>query len=431
MTFLTKFSYGIFMNTFFCTLKVLINLISEFEILREKNNNLKSTILATLTSLALTACGGSDPKPAPDVLVEPLPIVLDYQKLINETVSDLIPGIILLVEKPGFEFLGSAGLADIETQTPMQTYHVMPNGSAGKKITALLTVMLAEEGLLSLDDTIDNWLSEEMLAQIENSEKMTIRQLLNHTSGIFNYSDEAISDDFFQALLADPETLKTDSYVLPFGLNQPAYFLPGEGFHYSNTGYLLVGLILDEVLGEHHSVAIRNRILNPFGLNSTIYNGVENDKSQGEMISGYVVDDEYGELNTKPYYENIGVADAPLRSNVEDMALLLKLIVGQNTDVSEYVKEQLFGESHLVDYGESVLGAADQNASYGLGLFKETINNKVVYHHGGLEPGYSTTNIYIADSQTSITAFFNCGLSDDCRDNTEDMIGQVLQNELK
>jgi len=392
--------------------------------------NLKSLVLSSII-FTLTACGGGDNKNTKiDPPISPVePIAFDYQATIDDALSDTIPGVILLVEKPGFKFLGSAGLADIETQTPMQTYHVMLNGSAGKKLTALLTVMLAEEGLLSLDDNIDSWFSEEILAQIENSEQMTIRQLLNHTSGIHDYWDEDISDSFIQAVLADPETLKTDSYVLPFGLNQSAYFLPGEGYRYSNTGYLLVGLILDEVLGEHHSSAMRNRILIPFGMNSSFYNGVE--KSLGEIISGYTVNDVYGELNTKPYYENIGVADAPLSSNVEDLTLLLKMIVGQDGHVSEYVQEQLFGESNLVDTGESFLGAVDQNASYGLGLFKETINNKVVYHHNGIEVGYSTTNIYIPESQTSITAFFNCGESEQCRAENKALTQTILLNELQ
>ena len=392
--------------------------------------NLKSLVFSTII-LSLTACGGGDKKNTQvvDPIIPVEPPAFNYQATIDNAITDIVPGIILLVEKPGFKFLGSAGLADIETQTPMQTYDVMPNGSAGKKITALLTVMLDEEGLLSLDDNIDNWLSDEILAQIENSEKMTIRQLLNHTSGIHDYLDESTNDDFIHALLTDTETLKTDSYVLPFGLNYPAYSLPGEAFNYSNTGYLLVGLILDEVLGEHHSSAIRNRILIPFGMNSTIYNGVENEKSQGEMISGYFSNDEY-DLNTKPMYENIGVADAPLRSNVEDMTLLLKFIVDQDAHVSDYVKEQLFGESHLVDYGSPYYGAVDQNASYGLGLFKETINNQIVYHHDGLEFGYSTKNIYIADSQTSITAFFNCGGEARCDSVTEALTETILLNEL-
>ena len=395
------------------------------------SDKLKKLLCSTII-FSLAACGGGDKKntKVPDPIKTVEPPAFNYQATIDNAITEDVPGIILMVEKPGFKFLGSAGLADIETQTAMQPYYVMPNGSSGKKITALLTVMLDEEGLLNLDDTIDNWLSDEILAQIEHSETITLRQLLNHTSGIHDYLDEPTSDYFFQALMADPDTVKTDSYVLPFGLNQPAYSLPGEEFHYSNTGYLLVGLILDEVLGEHHSAAMRERILSPFGMNSTIFNGVENEMSQDTLISGYFDDEDDGLINTKPFYENIGVADAPLRSNVEDMTLLLKLIVGQDALVSEYVKEQIFGEHSFKSWGEPYYGAAGTSASYGLGVFKETINNKVVYHHGGLEIGYSTTNIYIADSQTSITIFFNCGGAKQCDLETSTLASTILLNEL-
>jgi len=83
-----------------------------------------------------------------------------------------------------------------------------------------------------------------------------------------------------------------------------------------------------------------------------------------------------------------------------------------------------------VDIGGSFFEIANENGSYGLGLFKETINNQVVYHHNGMEFGYSTTNIYIADSQTSITAFFNCGGEVRCESVTEALTETILLNEL-
>ena len=393
--------------------------------------NLKSLLFSAII-LSLAACGGGDKKntKVPDPIKAVEPPVFNYQATIDNAITEFVPGIILQVEKPGFKFLGSAGLADVETQTSMQTYHVMPAGSAGKKIIALLTVMLDEEGLLNLDDTLDSWLAVEILAQIENSEKITLRQLLNHTSGIYNYLEDGsnTAEDYVQALVANQETLKTDSFALSFGLNQPAYFLPGEGFKYSNTNYVLVGLILDEVLGEHHSSAIRNRILNPFGMNASFYRGVE--KSFGEIVSGYMEDDEEGMVNTKLYLENVGISDAPLSSSVEDMTLLLKNIVGQGAHVSDYVKEQIFGESALMSWCASFYGSTDECAGYGLGLFKETIKNQVVYFHDGHEPGYRAMNIYIADSQTSITAFFNCGNYTRCDKAADALVEKVLANEL-
>lgn len=376
----------------------------------------------------LTACGGggsinkNTEVSTPLTTPEPVEVQFDYQAVIDEAVSGVIPGVVLLVENKEYKFLGAAGLSDIDTQEPMQTHHVMPSGSAGKKLTALLTLLLEQEGLLNLDDKINTLLDDEILAQIENSEQITVRQLLNHTAGVFDYLDELTANDFYNAVLSsDPSQLKLDSFALSFALNKPAYAKPGEEFHYSNTGYLLIGLILDKLLGEHHSVAMRNRIFNPQGMNSSFYGGIE--KELGDIISGYYTDDTIGTLNTKPFYEYIGVADAPLRSNVEDLALLLKNIVSTDSPLARELQTKFFEEQSLVKI--------DEKTEYGLGIFKENIDNKIVYHHGGLEAGYTTTNIFIEETQTSITAFFNCGLSIQCETESDKVIHTILVNELK
>lgn len=370
----------------------------------------------------LVGCGDSKTNTVKVVTPSPVDESFDYQAVIDNAISEAIPGMVLLVENTDSKFLGAAGLADIETQESMQTYHIMPSGSAGKKLTALLAVLLEQEGMLSLDDKINTFLDESILNQIENSDSITIRQLLNHTSGIFDYLDESNASVFYNAVLsAEPSELKLDQFALSFALNKPAYSLPGEEFHYSNTGYLLIGLIMNKVLGEHHSIAMRNRIFTPLGMSTSFYGGIE--KSLGDIISGYYTDESVGTLNTKPFYEYIGFADAPLRSNVEELALLLKNIVSTNATISEDVQARFFDDDALV--------RIDATTEYGLGIFKERISDKTVYHHAGLEAGYTTANIFIEDTQTSITAFFNCGLNTQCETESDKVIQTILANELK
>jgi len=383
-----------------------------------KINKLKSAFIVTSMTLALSACGGSSSTKKQQIVEAPLPITFDYQKAIDDTVSDIIPGVVLLVESPKQQFIGSAGLADKDSQQPMQTTYIMPNGSAGKKLTAMLVALLEEDGMLNQDNTIDTWLPEDLLSQITHSDKMTLRQLLNHTAGVYDYLDDS---DFTDAVILDPSSLKTDNYALQFALNKPASFEPGQGWDYSNTGYLLTGLILDSVLGEHHSKEMRSRILDPLGMNSSHYGGIE--KERGDIISGYFRYDNGETINTKALYENIGVADAPLVSSVQDMALLLKSIVSDDSFVSQQVKDTLFGENNLQDTGDGNF--------YGQGIFKETYNGKIIYHHGGEESGYSTSNIYIPHNDTSITALFNCGGFKLCEAQTDALIKKVLLNALK
>lgn len=371
---------------------------------------LKSILLCSSITLLLTACGSDSTIEQTLDIETTAAISVDYQKVIDDTVSDTIPGIILLVDSPENKFLGSAGIENKESQNPMQIYHTMPTASAGKPMIGLLALMLADENLLKLDDTLDTWLSADILNQIENSGEITLRQLLNHTSGIFNYTEKG---DYLALLIAEPDKLKTDIDFLVFGLNQPAYFKPGEGIEYSNTGYLLIGLILDQVLGMHHSTALRERILEPLGMNATYYRGIE--KDQGDFISGYhKFDDDDKIYNTKAYMENVALADEPVVSSVEDMALFLKSAVADQSFINADIRADFFGAQQL-------------NGIIGI----ETLNGNTIYGHSGMVHGYHTQNIYLEDKDLSITAFINCSTQPFCKNTMESFIKKILVNELK
>ena len=358
---------------------------------------LQKTMIASVVCLGLAACGSSNDSNAPNIPnPQPIPTV-DYQDMLQAAVNSGVPGVVMAIESPEINFIGAAGVADIDTQAPMQTYHQMPTGSSGKKATALLVAMLHEEGMLNMDNQISTWLPSAILSRIENSDTMTLRQLLNHTAGVWDYLDDGSSDEWFEAIINDPLSLKTDSFALQFAFDQPAYFTPGEAFNYSNTGYLLAGLILDEVLGEHHHNAMRERLFIGLGMNNTYYNGLE--KDMGNIISGYAEFDDEIE-NTKFVYENIGVADAPLVSTVEDMSILLRAIVSDNSSLDNAITDHLFANNRLVQ--------VNSDTQYGLGIFYQQINGKDVYHHGGGDPGYITENYYVADSDLTLTVFFNC-----------------------
>lgn len=373
----------------------------------------------------LAACGGSNKKNTPVVTTPapPTPVVsqdFDYQNLLNTAVAADIPGVVLEIKGPDTDFIGSAGLADIDSQQDMQIYHQIPAGSAGKKATALLVAMMHDQGVLNIDDKITTWLPDNLLTQIPHSDKMTLRQLLMHTAGIHDYLEDSTSDNWFSTAFSDLDTLKTDAYALQFALNQAAYFEPGTSYKYSNTGYLLAGLILDSILAEHHHKALRNMIIEPLGLNNTYYSGLE--KELGNTASGYTKID--GSLvNTKPFYYNIGVADAPLVSTVSDLNTLLRAIIKDTHNVDDDIRELLIGEHSMTDLGNDVY--------YGLGLFKDIIQGFTVYHHGGEEAGYKTANIYIEELDTGFTMFFNCHGYTECNNQSDALVQQVLAEVIK
>lgn len=380
-------------------------------------NKISFSFIAPMVAFSLSGCGSSSSSTEPPPPPPPVSDSVNYQEMIDDLVSDEIPGVVLLVETPEERFLGSAGLADIDTVESMQTYHQMPTASAGKPMIALLATILHTEGFLNLDDTLASWLPAEMVALIPNGDQITLRQMLNHTSGIFNHLEET---DFFEAVVNDPSILRTDIDIIPFGLNKPAYFSPGEGYEYSNTGYVLAGIILDEVLTTHHSTELRNRIFTPLGMTNTYYKGIE--KDLGDFVSGY---DDLGNgvlENVKTFQENMARANAPVVSTVEDLALFLKSLIADESFVSQQVRDTMFSESNLIDVNGEYY--------YGLGIHKLSRENKTLYFHNGGEPGYFTTNIYISETQTSITAFINCSVLPSCEVALDNLTQTVLQNEL-
>ncbi len=359
----------------------------------------------------------------------------DYQSMLNDLISEHVPGAVLLVQSDREKFIGSAGFKDLVKKQPMTADVVMPNGSAGKKLTALIVAVLAEEGVVALDEPISKYLDQILLSQIQYSDKMTLRQLLNHTSGIFEYNDVG-EYDFFKAQYAQQNKVTTDMFPLSFALNQPANFEPGQGHSYSNSGYALVGVILEQVLKEHPSKSIRRKILIPLNMMSSYSKGVE--EHNPELASGFFINDADPSfptpmnvwIDTKNIIGTTATSDAPLAANVEDMATLLRAIVLPNDVISDKVREQMIGERNLVEsHGPRFYSSS--NFHYGLGIWVEEVNDKKFYHHGGTEFGYYTQNIYIPDGDVSITAFANCGVNDRCEQDFQNFTFEVLNSVLQ
>jgi len=367
------------------------------------------------TAVLLTACGSSNKVAQSNVQAsQPAEQKFDYQALLDKTVEGEIPGVVLYIDSPTLKFHGAAGIADINEQTPMQVDARIPNGSAGKKLTALLASMLVNDQLLDLDKPLTTYLPTDITSRVANAEAITTRQMLQHTAGLFDYLNES-DGAFYDAVLKEPDTLKTDTFAMNFAYGQGANFAAGTDWSYSNTGYILTGLILDELLSEHHSKAMRQKIFEPFGLDSMSYGGVE--KEYASINSGYFLNDG-ARIDTKPYYENIGVADAPVVGTAKDMADLLGIIVsGEQLNTESY--DLLLAESSFINTGKDGL-------QYSYGLFKEMINGKEVIHHHGSELGYATYNFHIKDTNTSAAFIVNCNGYTACDNAHKSLYNQIL-----
>jgi D-alanyl-D-alanine carboxypeptidase len=179
------------------------------------------------------------------------------------------PGLSAAVALPdGRTITVSSGLADSTGSVPLTPTHRMLAGSTGKTFFAALALQLVAEGRLDLDAPISRWLGKEpWFPRLPNGAQISVRQLMNHTSGLVRYE---FSPEFARDLAADPLRVWRVPDQLAYILDQPAPFAAGAGWQYSDTNYLVLGLILEQILGGTAYDAIRTRLLAPWRLRGTI-----------------------------------------------------------------------------------------------------------------------------------------------------------------
>ncbi|NIA69141.1 beta-lactamase family protein [Pelagibius litoralis] len=202
------------------------------------------------------------------------------QALVDRTVGNdqSIPGVILRVETPDFTWEGAAGYCDPRRGFVLRVDDAFHAASITKMFTATLCLQLAEEGLVDLDTGIGHYLEETLTDGLhihdgrDHGASLTLRQLLSHTSGIADFFGDGPPDPdgkppFVAEMAADPHRLWDPRKVIAwFKPRMAPRFAPGTGWHYSDTGFLLAGLVIEAVTGEPLHHAYRRRIFEPLGM---------------------------------------------------------------------------------------------------------------------------------------------------------------------
>uniref|UniRef100_UPI001C60334C serine hydrolase domain-containing protein n=1 Tax=Nonomuraea rhizosphaerae TaxID=2665663 RepID=UPI001C60334C len=234
---------------------------------------------AGLLITAVTLAGAATAVPAAAASRAGAPGHAQVQEALDQAVAGGgAPGMVAEVRDRRGRWFGSAGVADTRTGRKRQPQERFRIGSASKAFTATVVLQLAAEGKLSLDDTVDKWLPGLVKGNNNDGGTITVRHLLNHTSGIFNYGND--KEEF--AKFSGPAWLehRYDAYapeqLVKIGLRNPRSFeAPGDGFVYSNTGYVLAGMIVEKVTGRTLAGEIERRVVRPLGLTGTYLPGKE------------------------------------------------------------------------------------------------------------------------------------------------------------
>ena len=260
---------------------------------KQKTNILRVILLVgTITSLFFV----------PWILVKAwiLPLPDTVQEQVNEAIGHGFDGMIVYVDqagKPPEYYTG--GWKDRKNKIPADPKSLFKLASISKLYIAVAATKLVKEKRLAFDKPLTDYLPE-LKGRIENAEEITLKMMVQHRSGIPNYTDNS-------AYWLDE--LGNGQNALDFALDLPASFAPDQGYDYSNTNYLLLRRIMDHVLGYSHSDYIKEKILEPLDLKNTFFSITEVDLD--DVMSGYYVgyeDDfkarEYGMLATA---EDVGI----------------------------------------------------------------------------------------------------------------------------
>ena len=324
---------------------------------------------------------------------------VELQEALDVTREEMgIVGISAAVIKPeNGLWLGVSGLAQKNPPQNLQTEMLFCTGGVTKNLIAALVLQLAEEGLLSLDDTVGDWLNDlpkRSTRWIDDS--ITIEHLLRHTSGLNEFLNFPPRLTEIIALLLAPRKIWEPEGTLRF-LRRP-FFAPGEGYHYSNMNYILLGMIIERATNSNVAVEFRNRFFDPLGLENTFMSIEE--PLDGELANGHMLGNDFSRI-PREAMDSAGWTAFSIFSTAEDIARWAEALFGRRVLSKEYLDKML----ELIDV-DAVFGEIE--AKQGLGIWAiEHPQFGEMWYHVGTWPCYSAVMGYLPDHDTVFVVLMN------------------------
>jgi D-alanyl-D-alanine carboxypeptidase len=340
----------------------------------------RSAILAVF--LAATAgVAGAQPRPQPRVSTT---FGAATTKAIDVAITSWFakykaPGVIVGIWIPNKgSYISAQGVSNPATGMGMNTDDHMRIGSVTKTFTITALMILADRNRLSLDDPVSKY-----LPYVPNGSNITLRTLANMTSGIFNYTEDAIWEEQSQA---NPHRIWSARELVNVGLSHPPYFAPGKGWHYSNTNTVLVGQVLEKVTRQSMAAIFQRYIFAPQGLRYTIWplsadmpfpyaHGVT-------QVNGKIVD-------ATKFSPTVANAAGELVSTLADMRVWAK------ANATGALLSPAMRKQHLTWV---TLPPLTPSHTYGLGI----LNNHGWLGHNGSIPGYTSEVFYLPSQDATI-----------------------------
>ncbi|MES1183354.1 MAG: serine hydrolase domain-containing protein [Myxococcales bacterium] len=348
---------------------------------------------------ALPACSAEDHESQPDT-APPLPAAAaqELQGTLDGVIeADVAPGVAVVVRRPGYAaWSGAAGVADRATRAALAPSQRCRAGSVLKTAVATAVLQLVEQGKLSLDSNATELLPAQIATRIPDAEQVTLRMLLDHTSGIPDFDDGA-----FDAHVAeDPRHVWALDELLGLAFALPPTARPGETFSYSNTDYVLLGQIIERATGESWRKIVRERVFARAGMRDSSLPEEGNASCDGCSRGYEPIEDELVDITeVDPSMAGPAGGDA-LITTTEDLAKLLQAL----TD------GQLFDEPGTLDTMLDFVAASvpeEATTGYGLGVARLQVGDTQLFGHLGGAVGFQTFMLFEPNSRTVVSGYMN------------------------
>jgi len=383
----------------------------------ERFGRVAEVLIALAGALALmvasAGCGSSSTDTASQASTT-VPVTVPLaasQQLVDDYVhTEQVPGVVLAVSiKGGPPTILTSGVSDPRAGTPMKADDVFNVGSITKTFTAALVLQLVRDGKVDLDAPINTY-----GVNFPNGDQITVRQLLNHTSGIPPEGDEGGSDlyaaEYQQKLLSDLSHHYTPTEVLDWVRDRPLLFAPGTGTSYSNTNAILAGQIVERVTGQPLVELYHRQLLDPLGLDTTHYAAEET--LPVPAIPGQFSLQPGGPLVITTDFDSTAVATSfgaagAMASTAADLITWGNALLRDGTVLGPDLSEQ----AHTISPGGTGLGVIGFDAQWS--CFPNLSHpcppgtTFVRYGHDGSVPGADSVLVYDPATDTVIVALAN------------------------
>ena len=304
-------------------------------------------------------------------------------------------GIISVRKNNDVIFQKPYGFADIINKIPNEIDTKFATASAGKVFVAVAILKLIEKGKLKLNDCIGNILDFDLK---EIDKNITIKQLLNHTSGIPDYFDESVMEEYADLWQNFPNyKIRKSIDLLPLFINKPMMYKAGKKFQYNNSGFVVLGLIIEKITGLLFDEYLNENIFLPCGMNNTGY--YELDRLPAKCANSYIYDNVRNEYYTNIYSVDVkGTGAGGAFTTVTDIEKFWDCLLSDKLISNDLLSEML------------KLQITDNKNYYGYGMWLEKLKDESLKpYFTGSDPGVSFLTSFNMNEKINITIISNTG----------------------